>query len=59
MSLFLVQDNDRPMWVVARSWAEAIEKWQSFVGQENDLGAATVNQPTGVQLVCEDDELIL
>jgi hypothetical protein len=58
MSLFLVQDGDRPMWVIALSFAEAVRKWRELIAEENGCAEADVAGPTGIQHICDDDEFI-
>src|ERR1041385_685774 len=36
MPLFHVQDSDRPGWVIAENFAEAVRKWETAVAKEND-----------------------
>lgn len=33
--LFLIQDSDRPMHVVAPSWQHALERWRDLIRSEN------------------------
>lgn len=56
MPLFHVQDNDRPMYVVADNWQDAISRWQKVIEEENEGCAA--EQPTGIVFVCTDNDLI-
>ncbi len=57
MNLYHIQDADRPMYVIARSWNEAIVIWENKVIGEND--ADDCEPPAGIMLVCEADELLL
>jgi hypothetical protein len=62
MKLYHVQDGDRPMWVVADSYAMAVERWKEKVSDENPLDCPTkldVGDPDGVTLVCDEDEVLL
>lgn len=56
MPLFKVDDNDRPAFVFARTYAEAIEKWETVIREENDGEIA--EPPKGVAFICDDDEII-
>ena len=56
MPLFHVQDSDRPMWIVATDWHDAIKQWQSQIATENN---GDVGDPLGVHHVCDNDELIV
>lgn len=55
MPLFHVQDNDRPAYVIADNYAQAIERWTAAVQQEND---GECDPPAGVRIVCDDTDLI-
>ena len=57
MPLFHVQDSDRPAYVVAKTYSEAVSKWQHAVSAENDGEYA--GNPSGISLLCDDDELIV
>lgn len=57
MPLFQVQDGDRPMWVIARDFPEALIKWQKKIHKENPDQPNAI-PPQGVAFVCENDELI-
>ena len=56
MPLFLIQDSDRPMWLVAADWGVALSQWKVLIASENDGDDA---EPDGIQLVCPDDELMI
>lgn len=56
--LFQIQDADRPMWVIACDWNQALTKWKEFVGVENALPADEVDGPRGITLVCDETELL-
>ena len=58
-NLYLIQDDDRPCYVVARGWMDAIEKWEWVMAQENEITPEEVESPNGIQLICEASELIL
>lgn len=57
MPLFHVQDDDRPGYVVANDYAEAIRKWSAAVLREND--DVDTGPPRGVSIVCDDRDLIV
>lgn len=60
MPLFHVQDDDRPMWVLASDFDTATQKWRKFIaGENNNQRIEEVQGPTGVQKICDDDEFIL
>lgn len=60
-NLFLVQDADRPVYVVASTFDEAIKRWTFLMSEENDCMPSEVGRPTGVQFVADGDlgELLL
>lgn len=55
--LFHVQDEDRPLFVVADDYGHAIRKWQNIIREEND--DCDVGLPLGVAIVAEDNELVI
>jgi len=59
MNLYLIQDDDRPMYVVATDWERAMQKWTDHVCIENDCRADEMEGPKGIQLIAEDSEIIL
>jgi len=58
MSLYHIQDSDRPMWVMARDYGHAVNKWKVFIAKENDMEEKDVEEPVGVELVCEDNDFL-
>lgn len=56
MPLFHVDDPDRPAWVVAENYADAVRLWELVVAEEN--GGDVGDTPRGVTYVCGDAELI-
>jgi len=59
MPLYNVQDDDRPMWVVAVDYHEAIIKWRKLVAYENPSDDPDEKiEPAGISKICDDDELI-
>jgi hypothetical protein len=63
MPLYLVQDADRPLWVVAESWQAALKQWQKQIAVENatpdNLLEAADNDPQGILRICDNDELLI
>jgi hypothetical protein len=51
MSLYHIQDNGEPSWVMASSYDDAIKKWRACHGREDV-------EPETVSKVCDDEELI-
>lgn len=58
LSLFQIQDDDRPMWVVAENWNDALAKWKAQIALENQLALSEVTEPKGILLVCEHNDLL-
>ena len=57
MPLYHVQDSDRPCWVVAASWNDALAQWRTLIAKENDDSDDA--DPQGIAYVCDNDELII
>lgn len=59
-SLFLVQDTDRPMHVLALNWQDAIRVWESVVRRENNIPAGeSVDPPNGVQHIASAEDIAI
>jgi hypothetical protein len=61
MPLFHVQEDDRPGYVVAKNFIEAISKWQKAIYAEDPESwddPADI-APLAVVLIAEDNELII
>ena len=58
MKLYNVQDGDRPMWVLANSFGDALTRWKYHIAKENEMDFKDVDDPQGVHFVCDDDELL-
>ena len=56
MPLFQVQDNDRPMYVVADDFQDAFSKWEKVIREEN--GGEVGELPLGIMYICADVDLI-
>lgn len=48
LHLFHVQDTERPMYVVAEDWAQAVESWRRVIRTENDLSPDDQPNPDGI-----------
>lgn len=59
MPLFLVQDDERPLYVVAENFTKALEAWREIICEENDATMEQLDDATGIQKLCDDDELIV
>ena len=58
-NLYLVQDDDRPMYVLAKSWGEAIRKWMKLIVAENPGEQIEEDNASGIQLVAEANDILL
>lgn len=59
MPLYHVQDSDRPLWIVATGFGHAAVKWKTIVAEENAIQYLDVDGPSGIYLLCDDDELVV
>lgn len=59
VQLFHVKDGDRPLYVVARDWNEALETWRTVIKSESDDCGTDELQPWGIDHVCRPNELVL
>ena len=59
MPLYHVQDNDRPLWVMADDFAHAVRKWRTVIAAENEQSFEETEEPQGVTLICDDNELVV
>lgn len=59
MPLYYVQDSDRPLYVVAADFGQAVRKWQGLIAQENEIPADEAGSPEGVHHLCDGDELLI
>lgn len=59
-NLYLVQDGDVPLYVVAPSYGEAVQRWEAQIRSEGDGDdGGAIEPPHGVQLVAKASELLL
>lgn len=59
ISLYYIQDDDRPMWVVAEDWNSALAKWQEKIVKENEMLLVDIDGPEGITKICDGDDLLL
>lgn len=52
-NLYHVQDSDRPMYVVADGWQDAVDRWRAQIAAENPDSDCSEDQPDGVTLVAK------
>lgn len=57
LSLFHVQDGDRPMWVIAENYGQAAERWREQIAKENPDDDCGDDQPDGVSLIASGTDL--
>lgn len=58
MSLYQIQDNDRPLWVQAEDYGQAVAKWKILIAFENDMEVDDVEDPQGVNFICDAEDFI-
>ena len=59
LNLYHVQDGDRPMYVLAIDWKGAIDRWKARVGEEGGLNIEELDEPRGISMVADADDLLL
>jgi hypothetical protein len=62
LSLYHVQNSDRPMFVVAEDWNGAAERWAQLIAEEDCCTVEELGddiKPDGVAMVCDADDLLL
>lgn len=57
-NLYLIQDPDRPMHVVASSWEMALFMWKQFIAVENDIKPEEVEEPQGIAHISDSKDLL-
>lgn len=58
LHLFHVQDVDRPLYVLARNYEEALRVWRDVIAIENDItDDAESEQPQGIHYLAGPDEI--
>jgi len=57
-NLYLVQDNDRPLYVLARTYGHAVSIWKNKIAKENDIDVCDVEDPVGVNFICSGNEVL-
>lgn len=53
MKLYLVQDAERPMHVVATDFGDAVRRWRAQIAKENPDVDCSDEEPHGVTLLAE------
>jgi hypothetical protein len=56
--LYFIQDSDRPSHVIAESWQAALDKWKRIIASENDMEFEEVEEPQGITLIADTDDII-
>ncbi len=58
--LYRVQDPDRPAFVVAKDYQDAVNRWQQNLAKESgETDPSVVGQPSGVEFLTDYAELVL
>lgn len=57
-NLYLVQDDDKPMYVLASSWEAALAIWREYVRKWAGMLPDEPCEPVGIQMVAPDDEVL-
>jgi hypothetical protein len=58
MSLFHIQDSDRPMYVLARDWSSALDAWWRVIRAENE-GDDDLEDCDGISKIADPNEVII
>ena len=59
LSLFLVQDSDRPLYLFATDFAHALREWELQMRRENEFAEGeAVPGPDGVQCIAGPDKVL-
>lgn len=58
-NLYHVKDNDRPMFVLADSWGEAVAAYEAMVRRENDLAPDEEVEILGVDFVANRRDILV
>lgn len=59
MPLFHVQDDERPMFVIASDFAAALVEWTAMVAKENEDDPDIDYTPQGISHLGDDDEILI
>lgn len=59
MNIYHIQDPDRPMWVVAPTYNDALWRWKTVIADENGCTFDDVEDPQGMAFICGGNELLL
>lgn len=59
MPLFYVQDDDRPLFVLARDFADAEAKYRMVIKRENDGDDFQYEPPKGINYVADDNDVVI
>jgi hypothetical protein len=58
MNIYHVQDNDRPMFVIASSWDRALRGWRQLIQEENPEADMSDVNPDGITFVAESNDIL-
>ena len=57
MPLFQIQDSDRPMFIFATDWGQALIIWRNILARENPDSDCSEEQPDGINYVADDNDV--
>jgi hypothetical protein len=58
-ALFHIQDNDCPMYVLARDYVTALQRWETLMREQNQIAEADpVPPPYGIARICEASQFL-
>lgn len=52
MNLYRIQDDDRPCYVIASDWTQALFTWKAQM-QREDPSECDVEEPDGIELIAK------
>jgi len=58
-NIYHIQDHDRPVFVLAKSYPEALRKWEAMVAAENECHPYELDAPSGISLIAEYGEVLV
>lgn len=59
-NLYHIQDDDRPVYILAETWGDAVHAWRLLVVEENDIGEDDEEpNPKGVTFVARHDAVLI
>jgi len=59
MPLYLIQDSDRPLYIIAKDKNEAENLWKEQIAKENDMQPFEVEECDGINKIADNDEILI